>query len=105
MPLTQLQSFDATILNPLGFVAIAGTGAAQGLGTIPAAARVAVIQSYGGTIGTDFINWRDDGSNPTAAAGGGLRLIAGDTLEYNGDLAAFRWIESTVTGIVVAFYS
>ena len=105
MPITQINSFDATQLTPLGFTTIAGTGAAQGLGTIPDNARVAIIQGYGGALATRRIVWRDDGTAPTAADNGGLAIHIDETIQYIGDLSAFQWIETGMTGIAVAFYS
>ena len=41
---------------------------------------------------TGNIRWRDDGTAPTAAVSGGFPLNAGETLEYDGEIARFQFI-------------
>ena len=53
--------------------------------TLPAGATVALIQCV-----NERVRWRDDGTNPTTAAG--MVLAAGDQFFYTGDLDTIRFI-------------
>lgn len=50
------------------------------------------------------VNWRGDGTDPTAAIGGGMQLAVGQTLEYEGDLEKLRFIETAVGGKLNVHY-
>jgi hypothetical protein len=49
-------------------------------------ARVAIIQ-----VLTQNVRYRDDGTDPTTTVG--VRIHAGESVWYNGDLKAIRFIE------------
>lgn len=74
--------------DPLGYVQVTSLSSAVGLGTVPTGATIALIQPE-----TTNVRWRDDGSNPTTTVG--MILAAGDTLIYNGNLQAIKFIEIT----------
>ena len=85
-------------LTANGFVRVTGLGSAVTLGSVPANSVIVMIQAE-----TQNVRWRDDGTNPTAAIG--MLLEAGDTLVYNGDLAAIKFIEVTASASLnVSFY-
>lgn len=69
----------------LGYQQITSLGSAVGL-TIPAGAIYAAIRAE-----AQAVRWRDDGTNPTAAVGTPLEV--GETLNYDGNLAAIKFIE------------
>lgn len=48
--------------------------------------RVALIQAL-----NQNVRWRDDGTNPSSTVG--MRLAAGETFLYNGDMRKIRMIE------------
>ena len=50
--------------------------------------RVALIQAL-----NQNVRWRDDGTDPTDAIG--MRIHAGETIFFTGDLQKFRVIEET----------
>ncbi len=84
-------------LAPKGFQQITNVSAAVGL-TVPAGARVAVVQTTGQSV-----TWRDDGTAPTASIGS--LVNAGDTLIYGGTLAAIKFIQTAASATLnVAFY-
>jgi hypothetical protein len=72
--------------EPKGYEQITDVSTAVGL-TVPSGADRALVQAY-----TQAVRWRDDGTDPTGSVG--MVLAAGATLAYDGDLAAFRAIES-----------
>lgn len=85
------------IAPPLGYTQLS-ISTAVGLGTIPTGAVTALVLPHSGAV-----RWRDDGTNPTAAAG--MYLPADTPLTYQGSLAALKLI--AVTGTVevnVSFY-
>lgn len=82
-------------LIPQGFAQI-NAAAASGLGIIPTAAHLVMVQSVGADI-----YWRDDGT--AAAAGVGMLLQDGVAFLYNGKLSAFSMIGSA--NVNVSFYS
>ena len=78
-------------LNPVGYEHIGTTTSAIGVTTAThATANVALIQAI-----TADINWRDDGTDPTAAVSGGMLLAAGESFLYVGDLNAIKFINAT----------
>lgn len=85
--------------TPRGYSQITSLSSAAGIGDIPRQATVAVI-----TVGAQSVRWRDDGTNPTATVG--MPLSAGDTLIYDGDLSAIKFIETAASAkLNVSFYS
>lgn len=82
---------------PAGYVQQSVTTAAA-LSTIPAQATFALINVESGAI-----RWRDDGTNPTASVG--TPLSAGQTLTYDGSLAALKVVSQSGTSVLsVAYY-
>lgn len=45
------------------------------------------------TCEAQAVRWRDDGTAPTAAVGGGYPLAVGAELRYDGDLKKIQFIE------------
>lgn len=74
---------DATI-QPVGYRQITSLGSAVGIQI--GDGRVALIQAL-----NQNIRWRDDGINPTDSVG--MRIHAGESIWYIGDLRAIRFIE------------
>jgi hypothetical protein len=67
----------------------------------PALAKVVLIQ-----VLNDDVNWRDDGTDPTNAPGGGMILhVEGTTngflTSFTGDLKQLRFISTVDTGSVI----
>lgn len=91
---------DGNLIPIVGsFQQVLGAAAAIALPTIPALAKKALI-----SVVTQDIRWRDDGTVPTAAVG--MRLPADKELLYEGDLAAFRFIEVAVaTEVNITYYT
>lgn len=78
------------ITSCLGYQQITSLSSAAGL-TLPSGKpSVAVIQAE-----TQAVRWRDDGTNPTSSVG--MVLSAGDTLIYDGDLNAIKFIETAAS--------
>lgn len=71
---------------PAGYVQMTSLSSAVGLSSVPTDTKIALIQPE-----TQSIRWRDDGTNPTTTVG--MILAAGDTLIYNGNLQALKFIE------------
>ena len=71
--------------------------------TIPATARVAIIQAV-----LNDINWRDDGTAAAATAStGGMLLQAGASFLYVGDLTKLSIIEAvadSTAGVNISYY-
>lgn len=85
-------------LEPAGCSQITSLSSAVGLGTLPDGAKLVLVQAE-----ADDLRWRDDGVNPTS--GVGMLLADGETLVYNGNLRAFKIIETSGSGIAnVCFY-
>ena len=85
----------------VGYQHIADCSAATGL-TIPAGAKVAIIQAH-----TEDIRWRDDGTDPAAAITGGMLLAADDSFLYTGQLEKIKFIEAAAAataGVNVSYY-
>lgn len=72
--------------DPAGYVQMTSLSSAVGLSSVPTDTKIALIQPE-----TQSIRWRDDGTNPTTTVG--MILAAGDTLIYNGNLQALKFIE------------
>jgi hypothetical protein len=69
---------------------------AQGLSVKPSLALITPL--------TQNVRWRDDGVNPTASVG--MPLLAGVTLQYDGDLTRLRFIETTASAeLNVSYYA
>jgi hypothetical protein len=88
--------------TPLGHFQLTNTqlAAKQNLPSIPATATFALIQNNG----TQPARWRDDGPDPTASTG--LRIKVGDTLLYDGNLAALELIrEGDGCTLDIAYYA
>lgn len=89
-------------LNPLGYQQITDVSSSVGL-TLPAgfinrAGAVAMVQAL-----DQDVRWRDDAVAPTATVG--MLLAAGETLVYNGDYSAIRFIEvSSGAELNVSYY-
>lgn len=78
---------DATI-QPVGYRQITNLGSAIGIQI--GDGRVALIQAL-----NQNVRWRDDGTDPTTSVG--MRLHAGETIFYTGDLRAIRFIEESAS--------
>jgi hypothetical protein len=91
--------------KPLGQVQTADLSSAVGVGTIPANAKVALIQAQ-----DNDVSWRDDGTAASASIGGtfgGMVLAAGDTILYTGDLNALSFFEAVADAtayVNISFY-
>ena len=96
-------SSDRDSLVPKGFQQITTLTASTGL-TVPEGAQIAIIQAE-----DNAVRWRDDGTAPTATVGMLLQPQAAninDTLYYQGDLDALRFIQAAATAeISVAYYA
>lgn len=85
-------------LEPKGYQQITSLAAAAAL-TIPAGARVAIIECE-----TQNVRWRDDGTDPTATVG--MILETGDEFLYSGKLSKLKFIEAAASGkLNVSFYA
>lgn len=83
----------------LGYQQRTVSSSSVGFTTVPAGAEAAHI-----TVETGAVRWRDDATAPTAAVG--MPIAAGDSLWFEGDLAATRFIRQTVDATLnVTFYS
>jgi len=82
--MTTYVAYDA--ITPYGYSQITNLSAV--IGIEGGNGRVALLQAI-----DQNIRWRDDGTDPTASIG--MRLHAGETFLYNGDLAKIRFIEET----------
>jgi hypothetical protein len=81
----------------LGYQQVTSLAASTAL-TVPAGATYAQIRAE-----TQDVRWRDDGGAPTAAVG--TPLAAGETLNYDGDLSAVRFIEQAASAkLNVSYY-
>ncbi len=86
---------DATI-DPKAYVQIADVSSAVG---VPyGGGRVALIQ-----VLNQHVRWRDDGTNPTTTVG--MRIHAGETIFYVGNLRKIKFIEEAAGAEVnIAMY-
>ena len=77
------------VREPVAYEQIA-TASATGLtAATHQGARIAIIQAL-----TADVNWRDDGTDPTAAATGGMYLAAGESFLYVGYLSKLKFINT-----------
>lgn len=82
---------------PMGFQQITSLGSAASL-TVPAGAILAEIACTGQNV-----NWRDDGTAPTASIG--MPLPTNTLLVYPGNLAAIQLIQTAATATCnVSYY-
>lgn len=81
--------------------ATTSSGASLTTGGAPTQADYAVICAY-----DQAINWRDDGTAPTATAGsGGQGIAAGNCIPYNGTFSQLQFIQETGGAVAgVSFY-
>ena len=83
--------------KPLGYQQLTVSSSAVAL-TVPAGAAFALIN-----VETDAVRWRDDGTNPTATVG--MKVLVDGSLEYDGDLAAIKFIRVTTDAkLNVSYY-
>ena len=66
------------------------TNLSAAIGIPIANGRVALIQAL-----NQNVRWRDDGTDPTGSVG--MRLHAGESFFYTGDLRAIKFIEETAS--------
>lgn len=86
------------IYSPRGFQQITDMSASTAL-TVPSQAQFAMIQAEGADV-----RWRDDGTAPTTSVG--TLLTAGNSMLYEGDLGAIRFIETATTAVLnVSYYA
>lgn len=78
---------EATI-TPILYQQVTSLGTAKGIASNNG--RVALIQAL-----NQNVRWRDDGTNPTDTVG--MRLHAGETMFYVGDLRKIRFIEEAAS--------
>ncbi|TAJ96997.1 MAG: hypothetical protein EPO41_04720 [Reyranella sp.] len=84
--------------TPLLQAQIPSLSGATGLPTIPATAMRVLVQAE-----VQNVRFRDDGTNPTASVG--MQILAGQTIEYAGDLSAIKFIEVAAGAVLnVAYY-
>lgn len=81
-----------------GYQQITSLSSATAL-TVPAGSTSATIVAE-----TQDVRWRDDGVNPTATVG--MLLPKGTQLQYSGNLAALKFIETTASAALnVSYYA
>lgn len=87
--------------DPEGYQHLTSAGLATAMAlTVPDGALYAHVENNG----TAAVRWRDDGTAPTATTGG--RLLPGDILEYDGDVAAIQFIREAAGAVLdVHYYS
>jgi hypothetical protein len=69
---------------------------ANGMSVLPSLALITPL--------TQNVRWRDDGVNPTATVG--MPLLAGVTLQYDGDMTRIRFIETTASAeLNISYYA
>lgn len=94
------------VTNCLGYQQITNLSSAVGL-TVPALAPDGSKQQPTFALivaETQGVRWRDDGTNPTASVG--MPLAAGVPLQYDGDLARIRFIETTASAkLNISYYA
>ncbi len=74
----------------VGYEHIDDTSSAVGVTTTGLNARVAIVQAI-----TAAVNWRDDGTDPTAGDDGGMQLAAGESFLYVGTLQTLKFINTS----------
>jgi len=75
-------------LSPQGYYQVTGLSAAKSIAG--GNGRIALVQAV-----DQNVRWRDDGTDPTPTVG--MRLFAGDSMWYTGDLRRVRFIEETAS--------
>lgn len=88
--------------QPLGFQSISVTNAAVSQLTVPEGTKFALVQAV-----TQDLNWRDDGVDPTNAAGGGMVIhIADEPVSFVGNIASAKFISVNAAGskLVASYY-
>lgn len=85
-------------MKPLGYQQITSLSSATGL-TVPAGTALAIVIPQ-----TQAVRWRDDGTNPTSAAG--YPLAVGQELYYDANnFSAIKFIEQTASAAInVSYY-
>lgn len=73
---------------PKGYTQVTSLSSAAGLGTVPAGSAYATVQCE-----AQQVRWRDDGTSPTTSVGSIMNV--GDTLIYDGEPSAIKFIEVT----------
>ena len=69
---------------------------AQGMSVKPSLALITPL--------TQTVRWRDDGVAPTASVG--MPLLAGVTLQYDGDMTRIQFIEATASAeLNISYYA
>jgi hypothetical protein len=93
---------DFSSKEPVGYQQLTVSSTAVGL-TVPieggVAANLALIR-----VATAAVRWRDDGTNPTASVG--MPLAVDDTLVYDGQLVAAKFIRKDAADATldIAYY-
>ncbi len=87
-------------LQPKGFQSLNPTTATAL--TVPAGSRFAMFNIEGASAVAWF---RDDGVDPTAAAGGGIALTSGTNYWYTGKLPAVKFITTSTFRVNVSYYA
>lgn len=88
-------------VDPKGYQQISSATLATSTSlTVPAGSLYARIENNGSAA----VRWRDDGTDPTSTTGG--RILPGDVLEYDGDLAEIEVIREAAGAILdIHYYS
>ena len=96
------------IFQPLGFQQLTTSqlGTTVGL-TLPGDNVICALISIEGTVGTDTVRWRDDGTAPTSSIG--MLMNQGTTanppLLYSGDLTKIQFIKAAGNPILnISYY-
>lgn len=82
------------VKSPVGYEQITVSTVAVALASVPPKATNALI-----VVSTNGVRFRDDGTNPTAAIG--VPIAAGQSLQYDGDPSALKFIRSGAADAVV----
>jgi hypothetical protein len=87
------------LVNPLGYVQMTSLGTAVALASIPSGAIYAVVVCTGQTV-----NWRDDGTAPTASVGMPLG-VANSIIFAEKPLSTVQLIQTAATATCnVSYY-
>ena len=98
MPKVQRTATGQSYMEPISYEQLTSLVAAAGLASIPAGATMAMIQPE-----AQNVRFRDDGVDPTAAAG--MIVVANDVLFYTGNLSAIKFIQVSASAkINVTYY-
>jgi hypothetical protein len=88
--------------SPLGFQTLTLTNSAAQSLTVPSNAKYALIQAV-----TNPVNWRDDGTAPTASVGNGMVMpVSVEPMGFSGDLSAIKFTSTAAGGstLLASFY-